>query len=438
MVSKLFENCPTPELASLMVDELVEEVENCFVDNHSAVVVQMAGACATHSIRQKEVMKAVMDAFHIKTPEDHAKSARLIMSMTTADKDVDASAAIAAASGGAGASAAAEKDKPLTFHPHGGKLLESLSGFQAILFKPIMNSIIAIDGTRLKEMACSNIGSRVLEAISRADVGLKRKASLLKKLKGHYGALALDKFGSHVVDRFWAIAELKNKTWIAEELLKDESAIKATFHGKHVLKNCRIEFFKRGQAKWAGSITSNEKKREMFDEFFDDDDTTTAAQLAAKKAKKAEEEAAAKATIVRAEPGKIEPELQALGFGMGGGGGGSGAGPAIDTNQKLDPHMATGGYNKDEIDDLFKSGGSTNSADKKSKKSKKKDKKAGKDDAGGKKRKRNAHGLDNVFAAVAGTKKKSKKSKKDKAEDDGDGDGGGKKKKKKKDKKFMA
>jgi hypothetical protein len=52
-------------------------------------------------------------------------------------------------------------------------------------------------------MACNNIGSRVLEVISKADVGLKRKESLLKKLKGFYGALALDKFGSHVVDRFW-------------------------------------------------------------------------------------------------------------------------------------------------------------------------------------------------------------------------------------------
>lgn len=451
VVSKLFEACPNPELASLMIDELIDEVENCFVDNHSAVVVRMAGACAAHSIRQKEVMKAVMDAFHITTPAHHANSARLIMSMTTADKESTAAEVIAAASGGAaGGAAAAEadgggggggnKDAPMQFHPHGGKLLESLSGFQAILFKPIMNSIIAIDGTRLKEMACNNIGSRVLEAISRADVGLKRKASLLKKLKGQYAAMALDKFGSHVVDRFWAIAELKNKTWIAEELLKDESAIKATFHGKHVLKNCRIDFFKRKQSDWAGKITSNEKKREMFDEFFDEDDTTTPAQLAAKKVKKDEE--AAKAAIIRQEPGKVEPELEALGFGGGGGGKGGGgkggAGPAIDTNQKLDPHMATRG--KDEIDDLFKTSGGAEDAHKKTKKAKKEKKEKGKDDAGGKKRKRNAHGLDAVFSAVEATKKSKKKDKK--KESDGDDDGetkaATKKKKKKKDKVFTA
>jgi hypothetical protein len=57
--------------------------------------------------------------------------ARLIMGMTTADKD------------NLQGDGASEKDRPLVFHSHGGKLLESLAGFQAILFKPIMNSIIA-------------------------------------------------------------------------------------------------------------------------------------------------------------------------------------------------------------------------------------------------------------------------------------------------------
>jgi hypothetical protein len=48
-------------------------------------------------------------------------------------------------------------------------------------------------------------------------------------LKAWHNA-GLNKFGSHVVDKFWAVAELKTKKWIAAELLAREDDLKASAH----------------------------------------------------------------------------------------------------------------------------------------------------------------------------------------------------------------
>lgn len=54
-------------------------------------------------------------------------------------------------------------------------------------------------------------GSRLYEAMLKADIGGKKREKLINKMKGHFAELAATKFGSRVVDKCWAQSEIKRK-----------------------------------------------------------------------------------------------------------------------------------------------------------------------------------------------------------------------------------
>lgn len=51
---------------------------------------------------------------------------------------------------------------------------------------------------------------------------------------------------------------------ITKELLKHERELSASFYGKHVLKNCRAEQYKKKRDAWRSKEQQNEKTRERF------------------------------------------------------------------------------------------------------------------------------------------------------------------------------
>ena len=238
VVSKLFEFVAKPDDAAVFVDELVSETENLLAENRPAIVVQMVGACGRHAVKQAAMCKALFDAFHVVSTEQQKESFRCLMGMTVADQLGDLAA---------GREDAADK---LVYNLHGARLLEKLAEFNPLTIKPLVLSLIALNGATLLHMSHDKDGSRVLEAFIKADIGDKRKKKLLRQLKGHYAAMAANKFGSHVVDRCWAVAPVPTKKWIADELLAEENTLKDNYFGKLVLRNCKIDYFKRQKDEW--------------------------------------------------------------------------------------------------------------------------------------------------------------------------------------------
>mmetsp|Transcript_21219 Transcript_21219/g.63204 ORF Transcript_21219/g.63204 Transcript_21219/m.63204 type:complete len:348 (+) Transcript_21219:1363-2406(+) len=321
----------------------------------------------------------------------------------------------------------------ITVNQHGSRLLQALLSFKGQEIVPITTSVLTLPTAGLVKLATDGAGSRLYEAMLKADIGPKKRGKLVAKLKGHFAQLSATKFGSRVVDKCWAASEIKRKEIIATELLKEEAMLKDNYFGRLVLRNCKIDYFKRKQDGWAESLNANDRKRKLFQEFLDPD-TAAEAPSTAKKSKKSAEKRA------------VSSGMEALGFGASG---------AADDAAEVDQALAMADDGPDsytpqaDIDGIFKSkrrqddGGS-----KKSKKSKK-DKTDTGDDASAKSKKRNkkeekkrakaAAGLEDIFAAVAATKKKGSKKKK-KAEGDQEGDKTDakvdkKKKKKKKEKK---
>ena len=373
-----------------------------------------------HSIKQKEMSTALFEAFHLTTTEEQKVSFKCLMGMVTADK-VLASAKAASA------------DEPLkmVFNLHGARLLEKLADFNSAQIKPLILSLIAIDGGTLKSMACDKDGSKVLEAFIKADIGDKRKKKLLKGLKGQFAGMAGNKFGSHVVDCCWAVAPVKTKEWIAAELLAEENTLRTSHFGKFVLRNCKIDYFKRKKDEWVDSLSANDKKRAMFSDFFDEDAEKAEKEKKSKEAMEAEQAAAA------AVPKKVEPAVLALGFGK-----------QIENDADIElgnaaetgrTHQLSGGdYQKDEIDDLFKEGSRV--AQKEKALGIKKKKKKDSDEGEGSSKKKSSkskgskknHGLDEVFDAIASTKKKKSKKRSREQAEAAAGEGKPKKSKKKK------
>lgn len=124
-------------------------------------------------------------------------------------------------------------------------------------------------------------------------MSLEVKGKILHNLKGCFVDMAKDKYAGHIVDKCWAVANIEQKVGaslferliqfiltspsssrypqqsIATELLEGERELTTNYHGRHILRNCRIDQFKRQYDEWMAREVGIEKKRRLFEEFLD-------------------------------------------------------------------------------------------------------------------------------------------------------------------------
>ncbi|RKP25432.1 hypothetical protein SYNPS1DRAFT_28838 [Syncephalis pseudoplumigaleata] len=126
-------------------------------------------------------------------------------------------------------------------------------------------SLLGLDKRELMKWACNAIASRALETFFTADaVSVKTKRKLAQQWTGSFHQLALDRYGGHILDRYWAVADLAHKEMIAEELLAHEQTLYASMHGKFILRNCRIDQFKRKRDQWRQQQQGQSRKQALF------------------------------------------------------------------------------------------------------------------------------------------------------------------------------
>eukprot|EP00035_Acanthoeca_spectabilis_P025561 m.458946 g.458946 ORF g.458946 m.458946 type:complete len:789 (+) comp21635_c0_seq1:208-2574(+) len=445
VVARLASTAHTAEEASMIAEEVIEALEPILASNHPTVVIAAAEACARHRTQQGPMLKGVFKAFHIESADDVRRSAHMIMSLCTKEVYDEKSRAAATAAGAAADSVAPVGDEAafIAVDQHGSRLLQALLGFKGQEIVPLTTSLLTLPTSALKKMATDAAGSRLYEAMLKADIGGKKREKLINKMKGHFAELAATKFGSRVVDKCWAQSEIKRKEAIAAELLQEEEMLKENYFGRLVLRNCKIDYFKRKQDDWAENINSNDRKRKMFEEFLD-----PAAAKASAKAEK-QDKRDRKAEKKKEKAGrKPDATMAALGFGSAGASDDAYTDQALATGDVVDrDHF---GEAVSEIDGLFKAKKRKTDADTagpatttesestaapaapappKTKLSKKKEKKQAKA----------AEKLEDIFAVVAATKNRTGKKKKKKAKEAKEGKvkGDKKAKKVKKEKQFV-
>ncbi|KAJ3208037.1 Nucleolar protein 9 [Entophlyctis luteolus] len=273
VVQHLLANTRNGTQVRILLEEILGEdrsgIEKLFFRNRAGVIIKILEASAKHVAHQKEVFESFLSAFHVKTDEHKKRIIQLVLCQQTVE-DFDA---------------AGEKPLVKRFDYHGVSMAEHLLDFAEDYSKMLLASFMAIPSSEVLTWLTTALGSRIYEKILQSECapqGAKKK--LIYSLHTHFTHLAIDKYGSHVVDACWRAADIEAKERIAEELAKSKSMLEASFTGRFVFKNCRVDRYITDSAKsrrrdasapastWAAKVRGAERTRQDFLKEFGGDD----------------------------------------------------------------------------------------------------------------------------------------------------------------------
>ncbi|OLY79755.1 Nucleolar protein 9 [Smittium mucronatum] len=247
----------------LVLDEILPKIDDLIKKNRSAILSALISACASCNEGYAPCFQKVLKAFSGNTKESNKQ---LVVNLaynhlyspsmppqngnTVDPKNSDYQISNAKIS------------------PQGTVLIQNLLTFPYDSIKELVKSFSYLDAKQdLILWSKDASGSRIIESFLKSSfdsVPIKHKRKMLVKLTSFYSELALDRFGSHIVDCCWNVADLKFKQTIAEELSKDSNVVKNSFFGKFVWKNCNIDLFMSKNDSWKSIQKSSDKKKDLF------------------------------------------------------------------------------------------------------------------------------------------------------------------------------
>ncbi|KAI8079723.1 armadillo-type protein [Halteromyces radiatus] len=165
-----------------------------------------------------------------------------------------------------------EQDSLRNFHLQGSLILQGIMKMPAEQNAFVVNSFLSMKPAVSLRWCYTPMGSRVVESIIASQhVNDKIKKKLLKNLLGEYVSLSKDKFGSHIVETCWSVADIEIKEKIARELVKYEYDLSEHHLGKCILWSCKIDLFKRHYNEWVEREKGVDRKKDMFKDILGDD-----------------------------------------------------------------------------------------------------------------------------------------------------------------------
>ena len=141
-------------------------------------------------------------------------------------------------------------------HTLGSLLLQHLLKFSHPHNTLISKSIASLSIPDLllwcRDATCSPIIEHFLHSPS---TSTKLKHHFVSLVKENVKVLAIDKFGSHVLDTIFTFSNLETREWICHELLDaihspSNTGIQSSFHAGFVIRNCQVDLFKRRKDEW--------------------------------------------------------------------------------------------------------------------------------------------------------------------------------------------
>uniref|UniRef100_A0A8C9N0B5 Uncharacterized protein n=1 Tax=Serinus canaria TaxID=9135 RepID=A0A8C9N0B5_SERCA len=141
--------------------------------------------------------------------------------------------------------------QPLLVSPCGSRALQSLLHFRDP--SPVLRALRALPRPALPALARSGPGSRLWDAIlASKTVPKPAKKRLLKRLQGHWAALAKDRSGSRVLDTAWACSPLPQRVLMAAELAPHLPELLRDPLGRGAARTLGLELFRRDRPRWEG------------------------------------------------------------------------------------------------------------------------------------------------------------------------------------------
>ncbi|XP_072220104.1 nucleolar protein 9 [Leuresthes tenuis] len=239
-------------------DELVQGVEAILAAGHMGVIVQLAESCAESGEKQDEMMQCLLCAFHCAEPGSrHDTCLPLFMSLLTYDVYYHSDTA----------EGAVNTEVPLTsICYHGSRLVQALAKFKERSL--LLSSLRTLSPADLLRMASDSAGSHVLQALITTSSD-KGRGKILKRLEGQYVQMACSRVGSRVLEATWNCASVSQRQNIAQELVPSESQLRSDQFARHVWAKFALSHFVLRRAHWQEIQTGESKKRKLFSDILE-------------------------------------------------------------------------------------------------------------------------------------------------------------------------
>ncbi|KAK4511943.1 uncharacterized protein ATC70_003942 [Mucor velutinosus] len=240
-----------------MMAELGKSFEKLLKFGKYGVIRSLVDASVRMESSQKAVVDAIAVALHMTEDAQRKEFVNCCMRMWTYEQWNEASED--------------EKLDLYKFHLQGSLIVQGIMKMEADVNAIVTNSFLSQRPDTVYRWCFSPAGSRAFESIvASPNVNAKMKKKIMRDLSGKYTALAKDKFGSHILDKCWAAADIDSKEKIAAELVKHEHELASHYIGKSILWTCKIDQYKRRHDDWVEREKGAERKREMFRDILDD------------------------------------------------------------------------------------------------------------------------------------------------------------------------
>ncbi|XP_026168368.1 nucleolar protein 9 [Mastacembelus armatus] len=241
-----------------LFDELIKGVEAILATGHMGVIVQLAESCAESEEKQNELMQCLLHAFHCAEPGSrHVNCLPLFLSLLTYEVYYHSDTAEDNIS----------MEVPLSsICYHGSRLVQALAKFKERSL--LLSSLRTMSPADLLILATDPAGSHVLQALITTSSD-KGRGKILKRLEGQYVKMACSRLGSRVLEAIWNSASVSQKQSIAQELVPSESQMRSDQFARHVWAKFALSHFVHRRAYWQEIQTGESKKRKLFSDILE-------------------------------------------------------------------------------------------------------------------------------------------------------------------------
>uniref|UniRef100_A0A3Q3J8A5 PUM-HD domain-containing protein n=1 Tax=Monopterus albus TaxID=43700 RepID=A0A3Q3J8A5_MONAL len=248
----------TAALFLRLFDELVQGVEAILAAGHMGVVVQLAESCAESGERQEELMQCLLHAFHCAKPGSRQMSCLpLFMSLLAFEVYYHSDTA----------EGDTQTEVPLSsICYHGSRLVQALARFKE--HSVLLSSLRTLSPADLLTLASDPAGSHVLQALITTSSN-KGRGKILKRLEGQYVQMACSRLGSRVLEAIWNSASVSQRQSIAQELVASESQLRSDQFARHVWAKFALSHFVHRRAHWQEIQTGESRKRKIFSDILE-------------------------------------------------------------------------------------------------------------------------------------------------------------------------
>lgn len=156
-------------------------------------------------------------------------------------------------------------DWPTAIERRRSLFLEKLMEYDPKFVRAVWLNLMEMDHIRFMQMTAHGVFSHVVEAALVVDPRETKPVEILRKrflqlFQGHIVDLALNSYGSHLVDKLWKFTVLLPmfKDRFAQEMVEQEKKVKDSQYGRMVWKNWDLDKFMRKKSDWRQGVKQEE------------------------------------------------------------------------------------------------------------------------------------------------------------------------------------